>query len=355
LKTEPSLASGTSLVEPGAEPRWRLTERLAQGRSFDLWLAQDLHLDGHRAMVKAIRYASADPAHVAARRALLEAERDLYLLPPQMLPEPLDWLVVEGEPLLVYEHQAGDTLAELVRTRFAAAGLGEARAVRLVRELAHFLEEIHRAGFVLRDLSPDHVLLGLDDVLQVIGLGNACRAGKPHPDDRQKTCRTEGFSAPEVQPGRAVGPAADSYSLGALLGFLATGQAAARLPGPLGDLQATCLAAEPGARPKAGQIFEALVRFSSPRKVPRPAAPVGRPAPAPAPRPAAPPPEPKPPAPSKEPAKPERPAEVKKPPARPPEKRPAAKHRGVGFVFWLALGLTVAGGIAVAIALLRGG
>ena len=357
MKTEPPRTGAPFLAEPGAEPRWRLAERIAQGRSFDLWLAEDLHLEGHRAVVKAIRYAEAVPAHVVGRRALLEAERDLYLLPPQMLPEPLDWLVLEGEPFLVYEYQAGETLAELVRTRFTS-GLGEARAVRLVRELAHFLEEIHQAGFVLRDLSPEHVLLGLDDVLQVVGLGNACRAEAPHPQDGQKACRTDGFSAPEVQPGRRVGPSADCYSLGALLGFLATGHSGARLAGPLGDLQETCLAPDPDARPRAKEIFEALLRFSSPRRVARPPAPQAPPLPTQEPAR----PEPRRPAPSKEPEKPrespgpERPADARKPPAKAPEKHPAKTgRRGLSALYWIALGLVLAGGIAVLVAFLRKG
>jgi serine/threonine protein kinase len=335
--TRLSLKPGRLLAEASGEPRWRAVERLVLGRSFDLWLVDDLHIEGHRAVAKIIRYANEDPEHVAARRALLDAERDLYLLPPTILPEPLDWLEIEGEPVLIYEYQSGDTLEELLRRRFPS-GLGEARAARLVRELAHFAAEVHRAGFVLRDLSPGHVVVGLDDVLHVIGLGNAARAGKAGSEDRHKTSRTEGFSAPEALPGQPVHPSADAYSLGALLGWLASANPRARMGGPLGDLCATCLAADPEQRPNASEIYEALRRatVARPRPRPAPARPVAQKplegGPVPKAQPVAP-----------RPAAPARPA--------PPEKR--AGWRPPPW-FWIALTFALAAGIATVVYFLRG-
>lgn len=332
------ISPGQLLAEDGREARWRARERLTEGRSFDLWLVDDLHLEGHQGVLKRIRYASDDPGHAAARRALLEAEREVYLLPQTILPEPLDWLVIEGEPLLVYEHQAGETLESILAGRFRG-GLGEVRAGRVVRELAHFCDEAHRAGFVLRDLSPAHVLLGLDDVLQLVGLGNVGRAGAVRPEDRHKVSRTEGYSAPETATDRPLHPSADSFCLGALLGYLATGDLRGPLSGPFDDLRRACLSEDPRARPSAVRIYEALRRATAAR--PRPAAvparrPTAAPTVAPTPAPTA--------------AKKAAPEPTRKE-ERAPEKKP---RRARAVLIWVLVALAFAAGVAAAVVLLRG-
>jgi serine/threonine protein kinase len=334
LKTSAAFQPGQTLHENGAPTRWRVVERLATGRSFHLWRVDDLHIEGHRPVAKEIRYAREDAAHIRARRALLDAERDLYVLPSTMLPEPLDWLVVGDEPILVYEHQHGETLESFLGTRHPQ-GLGEARAARLVRELAHFAADLHEAGFVLCDLSPGHVVIGLDDVLRVIGLGNATRSGRARPDRREKVSWTEGFSAPELREGGEIRPSADVYSLGALLPFLALGDRGGRLSGALGDLCATCTSPDPSARPSASRLYEILRRGGLARPAPRPeiaakpppAGATARPAPA-----------------EKRPAP---------PPASAPEKRPAPttppKRPGRFMLIWILLSLAVAAGVSVAV------
>jgi serine/threonine protein kinase len=253
------LVAGELLGDARGEGRWRAVERLCLGRSFDVWLVDDQHLDGVRAAAKVIRYASTDAAHRAARRSLFEAERDVYLLPSSLLPEPLDWLAVgEGEePVLVYELAAGETLEALVQQR-APSGIGVARAARIVRELALHCAELHAAGFVMRDLSPAHVVVGLDDTLQVVGLGNVVRAGALAPEQAHKESRLEGFAAPELAQATRVEPAADSFALGSLLAFLAAGRADAAVEPALATLVSSCRADAPSARPNARAIHESL-------------------------------------------------------------------------------------------------
>jgi serine/threonine protein kinase len=332
LKTKP----GELLAEATGEPRWRVVEPLAEGRSFHLAIVEDLHVEGHRAVAKSIRYQHKDPEHVLARRTLLDGERDIYLLPATMIPEPLDWLIIGEEPVLIYEHQSGETLEEVVRTRHKE-GLGSARALRLVRELALFASEVHAAGFVLRDLSPAHVVLGLDDVLQVVGLGNAAPARAARPADRHKTSFTEGFSAPELTRASEVRPSADVYSLGALLVYLATGDRTGRLSGPIGDACGACLAGDPAVRPSASDVYEMLRRAGTLR-APRPE-PVRAPTPARAPEP------------RKEPAAPAKKKEIPAKKAEPPP-APAKRRWGIA-LFWVLLLVGLAAGITTAIYFFR--
>lgn len=251
---------GQLLGDARGEARWRAAQPLHEGRSFELWLVDDQHVEGVRAVAKRIRYEKDAPAHVAARRALLDAERDLYLLPSSLLPEPLDWLTdSSGEPWLVYELQSGESLAAVV----AQSGpLGPARAVRLVRELSLFAAEVHAAGFVLRDLSPAHVILGLDDTLAVVGLGNATRAGMPSPEDAHKRSFTPAFSAPESLERGIVAPSADVYTLGSLLAFLAGGSPEQLPEGALADVVRAARATSPSARPNAKALHASLAAIA---------------------------------------------------------------------------------------------
>ena len=257
MKSSAAIQEGALLPDARGENRWRVAQRFCEGRSFDLWFVDDQHVEGVRAVAKVIRYVSSEPAHVAARRALLEAERDLYLLPSALLPEPLDWVIGEnGEPVLVYELQSGDSLEALV----AQSGpLGLARTTRIVRELAHFASELHAAGFVLRDLGPAHIIVGLDDTVQVVGLGNAVRAGMPGAEDTHKTSYTAGFGAPELAERGIVAPSVDAYALGSLLAFLSTGAADGAPPSPLDQLLRAAHAQSPSTRPTARALHDELV------------------------------------------------------------------------------------------------
>lgn len=245
------LELGRPLVDLATgEARFRLVELLARGENYDIALGQDLHLDDKRVAIKAIRYREPrDAAEVAARRATLREELTTLTLPFSLLPEPLDWLVIENradfphdpvlarsEPLLVYELQHGEPM----RTRLASAseGIEPDRALRMVRELALFLRGLHEHGRIFRTLSPDHVIVDLDDIIHTIGCSGVCRIGQlPLAHD---LLRDDPYVAPELREARDpryVAPAADIYSLGALLTCLLTGRAPLRvIESPFDDL-----------------------------------------------------------------------------------------------------------------------
>jgi serine/threonine protein kinase len=190
-------------------------------------------------------------------------------------------------------------------------------AAKVVEELARAAAYLHRRGIVHRDLKPANVLLApepegsedpdrpsggpkLTDYPRPLRLGAAGPAGRPG-----EIVGTPAFMAPEQAAGDpAVGPAADIWSLGAILYELLTGQPPVRgggsvlevldrvrtadvappsssRPGIPAELEAICLRClrkEPAGRySTAADLARALRRFldAVAEPAPSPAAPPG--------------------------------------------------------------------------------
>jgi serine/threonine protein kinase len=215
------------------EERFEIKRLLESGKSYQIALATDAHLESKRVCVKAIEYEAAyaqDPEYVEGRRDALRDELEFLALPVHLLPEPLDWLELgespvgqPPEPALVYEYQHGQTLHELVTTRYPN-GLNPMRALRLFRELVLFSGELHDRKWVFRDFDPRHVIVSDDDVLHVVGCGNAVKRGERMNVYKMNT--NPAYTAPEIRQdlsGKVVRPACDFYSLGCLFSFMLTG------------------------------------------------------------------------------------------------------------------------------------
>ena len=233
---------GTLLVdETRGEGRFRVESLLVAGKSYQIALAADTHMDEKQVCVKVIEYAAdrlGDAEYVRGRRAALKAEMAFLTLPSHLLPEPLDWLEIAGagldgkggEPALVYEYQHGQTLHELV-TRRHPSGMAPARALRILAELVRFAGEIHASGYIFRDFDPRHVIVGFDDILHMVGCGNAVERGEKMSVFKMNT--NPCYTAPEIRhelSGKVVRPACDVYSLGCLLSFMLTGIEPRHLP-----------------------------------------------------------------------------------------------------------------------------
>ncbi|MEU9041650.1 MULTISPECIES: serine/threonine-protein kinase [unclassified Kitasatospora] len=160
-----------------------------------------------------------------------------------------------------------------------AAGPLPADAVhRLAVGLATALAEIHRAALIHRDLTPENVLLA-DDGVRVIDFGIA-RAAE---EDAELThtggvIGSPAYMSPEQAEGRVLTPAADVFSLGAVLALALTGRSPfagastlqtlynvvhtepdlAAVPAATRPLLAACLAKDPAARPTPARLLELL-------------------------------------------------------------------------------------------------
>ena len=272
--------------------RYRLAERIGSGPNGTVWRALD-EQDGRYVAVKELQLgedADAEERQRAAHRLLHEARAAARVDSPAAVAVH-DVLVDDELPWIVMELVAGEAL----HTTLAAHGpLPVAETARIGLAVLGALHAAHRVGIVHRDLKPSNVLLERDGdrvVVTDFGIGAAGgnqgraaadgdsasnasvtvvrRDGRdvlPAAGDEREVllaARDErevpvGFVAPECVPGRTAGPAADLWSLGALLRVVAADPGA----GSLGALLDRLLAADPEERPTAREAAEALAALA---------------------------------------------------------------------------------------------
>jgi serine/threonine-protein kinase len=142
----------------------------------------------------------------------------------------------EGRPYVELEYVEGGGLDR----RLDGTPRPAREAARLVEQLARAIDHAHRLGVVHRDLKPANVLLCPDGTPKVADFGLAkCLAADPGLTGTGAILGTPRYMAPEQAAGetKAVGPAADVYSLGVVLYELLTGRCPFRGTTPLETLE----------------------------------------------------------------------------------------------------------------------
>ena len=193
-----------------------------------------------------------------------------------------------GTPYCSLEFLAGGSLAE----RQGGKPLPAREAARVTELLARAMTAVHRAGIIHRDLKPANVLYAADDTPKITDFGLV----KRFEDESGRTrtgsiLGTASYMAPEQARGEPnrIGPAADQYSLGAVLYELLTGRPPFRgvsvldtldqvrnnepvppsrlqpkLPRDLETICLKCLEKDPARRyPQVSALAEDLHRFAS--------------------------------------------------------------------------------------------
>jgi hypothetical protein len=129
-----------------------------------------------------------------------------------------------GQAFFSMKHVEGDTLARRVK----AGPLPPLDAARYLIAIARAVHHAHQKGILHRDLKPSNVLIDDDDQPLVTDFGLAKRVeGGQSLTGTGAILGTPSYMAPEQAgafAGAAIGPAADIYSLGAILYELLTGR-----------------------------------------------------------------------------------------------------------------------------------
>jgi len=246
--------------------RYRLERKLGRGGMATVFLARDSELDRPVAVKLLSETASADAG--LRQRFVREARLAARLSHPNVV-SVFDAGEDGGRPYLVMEHVEGETLAEL-RARRRRLPPEEARGLAL--QAAHGLARAHAAGLVHRDIKPQNLLMRTDGTLKIADFGIARAAEGTTLTQAGTVLGTAAYLAPEQALGGDVGPAADVYSLGAVLYELLTGQPpleidslddlakakpvppvrelAPEVPRDLEDVVMRCLARNPAYRPR---------------------------------------------------------------------------------------------------------
>jgi serine/threonine protein kinase/tetratricopeptide (TPR) repeat protein len=206
------------------DKKWRLgnyeiLEEVGRGGMGVIYRARQRHSGRIVALKRVITY-HAD-SHEALARFRREAESAASLDHPNILPI---YEVSETEEGLPFFSMKFATRGSL---RTGASGIrGEPReCVRLMAKIAHAIEYAHTQGILHRDLQPGNILQDARGEPLVSDFGLAKWLDEESDLTRTLTTfGTPGYIAPEQAEGGQFGPAADIYSLGAILFNLLAGR-----------------------------------------------------------------------------------------------------------------------------------
>ena len=258
------------MSETLAAGRYRIERELGHGGMATVYLAHDEKLERPVA-VKLLAEHLADDEEFRAR-FVREARLAGRLSHPNIVGV-YDAGEVEGRPFIAMEYVSGSSLAD-------AGRLPAERVVELGVQACAGLQHAHDAGLVHRDVKPANLLVGDDGVLKIADFGIARAAESTRHTQAGTLLGTAAYVAPEQIAGEDAAPAADIYSLGAVLyelltgrppyafsslGQLATQQAEGSIV-PVGDVEPTvpreteaavmhALARDPSFRPASAAEF----------------------------------------------------------------------------------------------------
>jgi lipopolysaccharide biosynthesis regulator YciM len=184
--------------------------------------------------VVALKMAAADAGDSSLARFRVEAEAVARLAHANIVPV-FEVGEYDGRPVMAMEFVEGGSLAG----KLAGSPLPPRDAARLVELLARAAHYAHGRGVLHRDITPGNVLLAADGTPKLTDFGLAkLLAGGPGLTRSEAVMGTPSYMPPEQAAGntRAVGPASDVYSLGAVLYECLTGRAPFRATTPLETL-----------------------------------------------------------------------------------------------------------------------
>ena len=275
------------------DKEWRLgnyeiLEEIGRGGMGVIYRARQRHSGRIVALKRVVSY-HAD-SHETLARFRREAEAAASLDHPNILPVYEVNETEDGLPFFSMKFATGGSL------RTAASGIRDKprECVRLMAKIARAIEYAHTRGILHRDLQPGNILLDARGEPLVSDFGLAKWLDKESDLTRTLTTfGTPGYIAPEQAEGAQFGPAADIYSLGAILFNLLAGRPpfiganalsvirqAAATPAPKlrslvssarsrpGNIVARCLERDPKARYQtAGALAEDLERWLEGRPI----------------------------------------------------------------------------------------
>jgi WD40 repeat protein/tetratricopeptide (TPR) repeat protein len=173
---------------------------------------------GRLVALKMIRHADhADPEEL--QRFRTEGEAQARLQHPNIV-QIYEVGNHHGLPYCALEFCPGGSL----HIKLAGNPLPPKEAARLAEVLARAVAHAHQHGIVHRDLKPHNVLLTAEGEPKVTDFGLAKKLDADGQTQTGAVMGTPSYMAPEQAQGKAVGPQADIYALGALLYDLLTGR-----------------------------------------------------------------------------------------------------------------------------------
>ena len=206
--------------------RYRILESLGKGGMGEVFLADDTQLERKVAIKFLPENLRDDP--VARGRFEREAKSAAALDHPYIC-KIHEFTEVDGQPCIVMEHVAGQTL----ESRLAQGPLAPAEAIQLAAEVAEALEQAHARRILHRDLKPSNLMLTPEGHVKVMDFGLAKRLHSPGGTDSEDLTPgsltatgtllgTPAYMAPEQIRGEPADTRSDIFSFGVVLFELLT-------------------------------------------------------------------------------------------------------------------------------------
>lgn len=122
---------------------------------------------------------------------------------------------------IVMEYIEGLTLEQYIQTNGV---LSASEMLELLLPLLHSLKKIHEKGLIHRDISPNNMILGMDNKLHLIDFG-AAKIKPAHPGRQQTIILKKGYAPPEQYMASGnIGAWSDIYALCATIYYALSGQ-----------------------------------------------------------------------------------------------------------------------------------
>ena len=187
------------------------------------------------------------------------------------VPEVYAAFAVEQNYYLAMEYVQGQSLRRLLSQKRKRMEIAE--VIRLGAQLAHLLEQIHKAGWVWRDCKPANIIITESGKLVPLDFEGACSVSQPDP----MPWGTPGFVplASLSATGVVSRLPDDSYALGAVLHQFITGRIPSvtssqrflrrtgrQVPHELIEVILALLSSDPELRPSAAEVSSVLARLS---------------------------------------------------------------------------------------------
>jgi len=224
------------VVGPGAivADAYRVIDVLAVGGSGTVYRAEAVSdaakAPGNIRVALKLMHAAHHEGDNERRRFLREAELVSGLDHTHII-KLLDWgHTHEGLPYLVFPLLDGEPLsARLARIRESEASIDPLDAGELAVQILDALDALHRRGIAHRDVKPANIFLArtpLGEAVQLLDFGLA-KASHTKVNDVTRMGAVVGtprYMAPEQARGERVGPPADVYAMGLVLGEMLLGE-----------------------------------------------------------------------------------------------------------------------------------
>jgi serine/threonine protein kinase len=197
---------------PDLPPNYTLVGEIGRGAMGVVYRARQVLLNREVALKLILSGRHASPTQLA--RFLAEVQAAAAVDHPHVV-RVYDSGEHAGTPFLAMEYVGGGTLS----AKLASGPIPPREAAELVAKVCDGVQAAHAAGIVHRDLKPGNILLAADGTPKVADFGLAKRPGGTDLTHTGAILGTPGYMAPEQArgQGKAVGPPADVYALGAVL------------------------------------------------------------------------------------------------------------------------------------------